>query len=594
MNLRLLIVGMGLSLAATAQLPSWTAQVQRALTDELRRSMDSLAIEGLKKPYYIDYTLRYRWTTQAKVAFGAVLDSGRSQTARLTVGIRVGSPERDNTNFFDAALLFFGGMDQEEPYRNRLIPQELNYALLRRQLWLATDAAYKAAVEQYAKKEAILKNRVQRDTTPDFVLLPPQSLADTAVALPNPSLETIVEHLKRISAIARNYPALQQATITFEHVPELVFYVNSEGRTAIKLHRQVGIEIVASTQASDGMPLAQTYAVYARTTEELPTWDSLARAMQTLAEQLTQQVNAVSLDEPYSGPVLFRGQAAAELFAQVFAPNLVAQRPPLSEQGVQQQERFSAFQNKIGARVMAEFLSVESTPNRTMIGTVPAAGAYQIDDEGVQPAPLVLVRGGYLETLLTSRTPTRRLRKSNGRSRGGGAMYDVLVVRCDNRRYVATDTQLLARMMSILKRRDLPYGYIVSQLLNQNLLYTALYQQTGGTFPSGGDNQIPALTVERVWRDGRRERVRGVLVSAGGYQLFRDVVAVGRSSYVHNLLAPSVISPYQTGGAQYVIATVATPDLLIEDVELRPVEDGFPKPPVLPSPIAESPSGGKK
>jgi len=582
-----------IAVVATAQLPSWVLDAQRALRDEIRRSMDSLAIEGIKKPYYLEYTLRYRWSARASVAYGAVLDSERTQTARVTVGIRVGSPERDNTNFFDAALLFFGGGEQEEPYRNRLIPHELTYGVLRRQLWLATDAAYKAAVEQYAKKEAVLKNRVQRDTTPDFVLLPPATVADTAAPLPRVSLGTVVAHLERISAIAREYPALQQATITFEHLPELVLFVNSEGRSAVKIHRQVGIEIVATTQAADGMPLAQTYAVYARTLEELPSWDSLARALRGVAQRLTYQAAAPAIEEPYSGPVLFRGQAAAELFAQVFAPNLVAQRPQLSEQGVQQQERFGAFQNKLGARVMAEFLSVESAPQQTMIGNVPAAAAYRIDDEGIQPEPLTLVRGGYLEHLLSSRVPTRRIRYSNGRSRGGGAMYDVLLLRCNDRSRVASDAQLLDRMMSILKRRDLPYGYIVTELLNQNLLYTAVYQQTGGTFPSGGDNHIPALTVERIWRDGRRERVRGVVVSPGGYQVFRDVVAVGRSQYVQNLLAPSVISPYQTGGAQYVLATIATPDLLVEDVELRPIEDGFPTPPLIPGPLAER-AGGRK
>jgi predicted Zn-dependent protease len=563
------------------------------MKDELQRSIDSLAIEGLTKPYYLEYTLRYRWTSRATAAFGAIVDSGMSQTARLTVGVRVGSPARDNTNFFDAALFFFGGAEQEEPYRNRSIPLELRYSVLRRQLWLATDAAYKAALEQYAKKEAVLKNRVQRDTTPDFVPLQPEALADTSRPLPHVSLPAIAKHLEEISAIARNYPALQQATITFEHLPELVLYVNSEGRNAIMLRRQVGIEIVASGQAADGMPLAQTYAVYAPTVEELPPWDSLARAMHAVAMRLSEQVRAPAIDEPYSGPVLVRGQAAAELIAQVFAPNLVAQRPALSEQGVQQMERFTAFQNKIGARVMAEFLTVESTPNPTTISGVPVAAAYRIDDQGIQAEPLVLVRRGYLEHLLSSRTPTRRVRQSNGRARGGEAMYDVIVLRSDDRRRIASDEQLLEQMQRILKRRDLPYGYIVSEILNQNLLYTALYRQTGGTFPTGSDNQLPVLTVERVWRDGRRERVRGLSLSAGGYQLFRDVVAVGRSTYVHNLLAPAVISPFQTAGSQYVVATIATPDLLFEDVELRPIEDGFPKPPLLPSPIAGHSSNGK-
>ncbi len=592
-TVRLLAIlsALGIASQGLALMPPWLGQVRRALEDELRRSMDSLSIESLKRPYYLEYTLRYRWSTRAKVSFGGLLDSGSSESARLTVGIRVGSPERDNTNFFDAALLFFGG-DDEEQYRNRPVPFELTYARMRFQAWLATDAAYKIAVEQYAKKEAVLKNRVQQDTTPDFVLMPPAALSDTSAPIPRVDLASVCEQLRRISMIARDYPDLQTATITFEHIPELILYINSEGRQMTKLHRQVGIEIVATTQAPDGMPVAQTYAVYARTLEELPTWDSLARAMRGTLDRLRQVCAASSVREPYSGPVLFVGQAAAELFAQVFAPQLVAQRQQLAEQGVQEQNRFGALQNKIGARVMAEFLSVESAPQRTVINSTPVAAAYRIDDECVEPSPLVLVRNGYLETLLSGRVPTRRIRQSNGRSRGGGAMFDVLILRCDDRRRILEQHDLINQLLRILKRRDLPYGYIVREVLDQNLLFTAVYQQTNGMFPTGGDGQIPALVVERIWRDGRREVVRGAFIVNGGYQMFRDVVAVGRSVYVHNLLAPAVISPYRTGGAQYVIATVATPDLLIEDLELRPLEDGIPKPPVIPSPIGRNSTFG--
>jgi len=94
-----ILSALGIASQSLALMPPWLGQVRRALEDELRRSMDSLSIESLKRPYYLEYTLRYRWSTRAKVSFGGLLDSGSSESARLTVGIRVGSPERDNTNF---------------------------------------------------------------------------------------------------------------------------------------------------------------------------------------------------------------------------------------------------------------------------------------------------------------------------------------------------------------------------------------------------------------------------------------------------------------------------------------------------------------
>lgn len=77
-------------------------------------------------------------------------------------------------------LGFFGSADDEESFRNRRVPIELDYTSLRRELWLATDACYKQSAELYAKKEAAIKNRLRTDTLPDFITLPGAVLADTA------------------------------------------------------------------------------------------------------------------------------------------------------------------------------------------------------------------------------------------------------------------------------------------------------------------------------------------------------------------------------------------------------------------------------
>ena len=41
-----------------------------------------------------------------------------------------------------------------------------------------------------------------------------------------------------------------------------------------------------------------------------------------------------------------------------------------------------------------------------------------------------------------------------------------------------------------------------------------------------------------------------------------------------------------SGGSAYIIATVITPDLLFEDLEVRPLDGDMPKPPSLANPIA--------
>jgi len=48
------------------------------------------------------------------------------------------------------------------------VPADNDYDELRRQLWLATDSAYKTALDSYAKKKSALEHRTRQEDTPDF------------------------------------------------------------------------------------------------------------------------------------------------------------------------------------------------------------------------------------------------------------------------------------------------------------------------------------------------------------------------------------------------------------------------------------------
>jgi hypothetical protein len=95
------------------------------------------------------------------------------------------------------------------------------------------------------------------------------------------------------------------------------------------------------------------------------------------------------------------------------------------------------------------------------------------------------------------------------------------------------------------------------------------------------------LEVVRVFPDGREELVRGTELAGMSAPLFKDILATGQTSTVHNYLAPAVSPSFLTGGSAYGISTVITPDLLFEDVEIRPVEGDFANPPFLANPITE-------
>lgn len=570
--------------ATCVQAETLKETIFRAMQDEQLRSMQHLSVGDLPRPYNIEYLLTIRHSKSAHAVLGTIDDIDSGTTVTLTARVRIGGPKFDNTNFFDVSLGFFGSSDDEETYQNRRIPQDLSYNTLRRELWLATDACFKQSVEMYAKKEASLKNRTRTDTTWDYSYLAPQKL-ESVSPFTTPKISVLQTLAEKASAVFTKYPSIQRSRVGVEIMPEEVFYMNTEGRTVHKTEQFAGFEVVASTQAADGTPLAQHYSAYAPTLEQLPSEDSLVFVISKLAATLDKQTQAPTI-EAYSGPVLFTQQAAAQVFAQVFAPQLVAQRPPLSEGGFSTGEKSMAFQNKIGARVLPEFLSVSDTPSLTTWKGAPVAGAYVIDDEAIPAQDVQLVHNGYLKTLLSSRVPTKRVKGSNGHQRGGGAMYSVLELSATEGKQKLDAKTLKARLLKLVKDRDLPYGIIVKSLLDQNILYTGLYGLMGGDLPvSQGEGKIAALETYRVYPDGREELLRGVELAGIGTSSFKDIIAVSRNSSITHLLAPSVLPAFVTGGSQYQISSIITPDLLFEDAEIRPLEGDMPKPPSLTNPL---------
>lgn len=559
--------------------------ILNAMRDEIKRSMSSLQLKSLQKPYYIEYKLRVRHADRISSSFGKITDSGSDDFAQLTVELRVGDYKFDNTNFFDVGLSFFGSSDDEEGFKNRTIQYELDYNTLLRELWLATDAAYKQASEIYTKKISTIKNRMRIDTTPDLIRIEPMKsyMKKDYPKFDFPYFEEVANNL---SAIFRNYPDIYKSSVGIEYLPETIYFVNSEGMEYIKTEYHIGLEAAAFTQADDGMPLYDFYTAFAANPKDMPSEDSLINAVKKAAENLSRMRKAAFLEEAYSGPVLFEGQAAAEAWAQIFLPNLVTQRNQMTEGGVQQSNRYQAFQSKIGGRVLPEFLNVESFPLTKKYENTPLIANYEIDDTGIKSQDVKLVENGYIKNLLSERIPTKRVKKSNGHKRGGAAMLSNMHIYSSNPGNALNYSELKEKMIKLCKDRELPFGIIVRKAGNQNLLFTTLYRLSiGGIIMPRGEGLFNLVNAYKVYPDGKEELIRGADVNSISVQSFKDIIAVGKEFFAYNYLAPSVISPYVTGGDQYVGVSIITPDLLFEDLEIKSTEDDFRKPPIIPNPL---------
>jgi predicted Zn-dependent protease len=166
---------------------------------------------------------------------------------------------------------------------------------------------------------------------------------------------------------------------------------------------------------------------------DLPGAGGLADTVRAIIARL-ERLRAAATPEVYQGPVLFEGEAAAELFAGVFAPVLAARRTAISDNPMLEQfaaRRGGSFLDRIGTRVLPRFLSVVDNPALESFDGRLLSG-YKVDDDGVPARETLLIERGILRTLVTSRVPVKDLRRSTGNRWGYGVSLTNVVVSADS------------------------------------------------------------------------------------------------------------------------------------------------------------------
>ena len=569
-----------------AGLPAWTDDgpggvVMQAMRDELARSVDALQMDRLEKPYFLSFRIDDVVSTQAVASFGALADESSTRNRFLSIEVRVGSPDLDNTNFMPSRV---GGSPAT---RTLTLPLDDDYRELRRQLWLNTDAAYKHALETMAKKRAALENRI-REELPDFV--PAEAHLSFADAEPQkPPVEPVAELARSLSRVFRDYPGVQASQARASHVFTRSYYVNSEGTAFTQARPAVFIEALAKTQADDGTVLQDFEWFHARRWEDVPPAEALAERVRGMAATLSARRDA-SFVERYSGPVLFEGQAAAELFAQVLAPKLLAVRVPVAEDA--RMEGFTAtlrnpFQDKIGARVLPRGFSVHDDPTLDSFAGAPLFGGYPIDDDGIPAAPTELVENGVLKGLLATRNPIAGIAGSTGNRRMMGVPLPSNLVVASRR--AMSDEEVAEEFKLLIEERGNDFGVVVRRLANP----MAKLDRSDMARTPRGEVAVDRLTrAYKVYPDGREEAIRKAELSGVSESDFRDIVATTETTTNYTLgFVPTIAYSLAVTTAQYgAVGTqpamsIAVPDLLFEELTLRKPVGNVPLPPVASHPF---------
>ena len=540
----------------------------RAAEDRLLTSLESELVRSFKllehaedvPLYFLQYAVTDEHRTDVSASYGAIQRCEDRQRKFLTVDARVGSYRLDSTHEIRGGGFDFSMFMPREVE----LPLEEDTDAIKSIVWKETDRAFKDAQERFIKVQADRGVKVaERDTSPDFSPTSPQEYVGTKVEIEYDS-KLWGERLKKLSAKFKKYAWIHDCSVRLTANATNKYLVNNEGtrlRHGLTLWR---VRVYGKTIADDGMELYLSRGFDAHNPDKLPGEEEVARAIDSLINDL-KALRHAPLTDPYTGPAILMNKASGVFFHEIFGHRIEGHR--------QKSESFGqTFTNKVREKVLPEFLSVYDDPSLKEFNGVELRGHYKYDDEGLPGERVSVVEDGILKSFLMSRSPIEGFPKSNGHGR---RQHGNKVVSRQGNLIVESTKQISCKKLRQLlieecKRQGKPYGLV-------------FYDISGGFTSTGRGGpqvfKVIPLLVSRVYPDGREEVVRGVDICGTPLTCFGKIIGTANDPQVFN----------GTCGAEsgWVPVSAISPSILVEEIEIEKKEKAQDKPPLLPAPSHE-------
>jgi TldD protein len=546
----------------------------QAMDDELKRAMADLGSappavdpkthqpgQPAPRPYFLSYSVADSESVNISAQYGAITNSSGNRQRMADVQVRLGSPELDNTH----------GDHRISALTTIPLPLTDDRAAISRSLWYGTNRGYGKALDALLKVKTEQQVRAkEEDVSADFSA----EKAEAAMLPAAPKLE--IERaawegrLREISAVFKQYPDIYYDTVGLEASTETDYFVSSEGARVESPNHVARLVVVARTRAADGMDLFRVETFEADAAGHLPDQKTVLDKTVAMAKNLVD-LRTAPITEPYNGPAVLSGRAAAVFFHEVLGHRLEGQRQRGDEEG----QTFTKLLNK---PILPTFLSVADDPTLTQFHGQPLSGHYAFDDEG-QPARKVdLVQDGVLKTFLMSRLPVASFAQSNGHGRAEtgkmptGRQGNLIVTSTKT----VTDTELRELLKAEAKKQGKAYGLFFEDISSGFAVTTRRSPQAFQVIP---------LVVYRVYVDGRPdELVRGVSIVGTPQAALNRIIATGDHQDIFNGVCGA-----ESG--QIPVSAVA-PAMLVSEIETQRQSQGTARPPIVPPPPVKVASSG--
>jgi TldD protein len=535
--------------------------VLKAMQNEITRASAELG-KTEQPPYYLSYTVYDQDFVVLVGAYGSLLTNTTAQRRFADVNMRVGLPELDNTH----------GQSRPSGVNSGSLPLGNDGDAIARVLWELTDREYKRAVPSLLNVRTNTAVRAEEeDKSPDFSKEKPQThIGEVEAAAPFDRAAWEGE-IKRLSGVFRKYPEVYYATVMIQMQRSNSRMVSSEGSAIVSPSASTRLIMEAQTRAEDGMDLLRVESFQAPTASGLPSETELTGKIEKMAADLSA-LRKAPVAEPYDGPAVLSGRAAAVFFHEVLGHRLEGHRQRDEEEG-------QTFTKKIGQEVLPKFLSVIDDPTTHEMAGMKLAGAYDFDNEGEPAQRVEVIKDGVLENFLMSRMPIKNFGQSNGHGRNQpgrmptGRQGNLIVTSTKT----VPEAEMRQKLIDEVKKQGKPYGLYFDDIQGGFTLTTRALPQAFQVLP---------VIVYKVYADGRPdELVRGVDIVGTPLAALTRILTTGDQPKVFNGVCGA-----ESG--QVPVAAVA-PSMLFSEMEVQKRAHEHERPPLLPPPGFEDAGAAK-
>jgi predicted Zn-dependent protease len=527
----------------------------KTLQQELERAMSSLS-KADPPPYFMSYSIDEEFGRVIMASNGAIVANVGRHERNADISVRVGNPELDNTH----------GENRFHGVTTASLPLDDKPDAIARVLWINTDRMYKKAAQTFVEVKTNTKVKAEEeDSSPDFTSEKPQVSIGNATLPPKYDQKEWEDRIRRYSAIFNKYPDIETSTVMLMVDNPTQYFVSSEGSHIVTSKPLIRILALASARSVDGMELARSETFDASSFDKLAPETEIMAKIEKIAQDV-RKLKTAPVVEPYSGPALLSGRAAAVFFHEVVGHRLEGQRQRGENEG-------QTFTKMVNQAVLPSFLSVEDDPTLGSLEGIELSGRYAYDDEGQKSEKVELISKGILKQFLMSRMPVKGFLHSNGHGRAQDGLMPVgrqgnLIVRSSK---AVPDSELRAKFIEQIKTSGKPYGLYFEDIAGG---FTLTLRNMPQAF------QIMPLMVWKVYPDGRPdELVRGVDIIGTPLAALNRIIMTGEKMDVFNGECGA-----ESGS---IPVSAAAPAMLFSEIEVQKMAQGHDRPPVLPPPSVE-------